>query len=87
MALEAELLFLCRRGGVSLIEANELELWELASALGLHRVETYEQRDQREIIDTKAAYWEETQEARMAKMAEYSERRAERRQKGKRANV
>jgi hypothetical protein len=54
-----------------------MELWEIAAYLGLHRIETVGQRDQREIVETKAAYWEETREARSAKVNDYATQRRE----------
>jgi hypothetical protein len=75
MAVESELIFLCRRGGVPWSEALELEFWELAAALGLHRVETIADRDTRILIETQAEYWDQTGAQRMAKIAERAERR------------
>lgn len=75
MAQEAEIIHLCSRAGITLPVADEMELWELASAIGLHRVETLAMRDQREIVETKAEYWDETQDKRMAIIVERAERR------------
>lgn len=55
-----------------------MELWQLASAFGLHRVETRAEHDEREIVQAKAAEWEETQEQRMEALADYSARRKQR---------
>lgn len=63
--------------GMSWESVIEMELWQIASGLGLHRLETRAQRDQREIFETKSDYWEETKEQRQAQMDGYSERRAE----------
>lgn len=59
---------------------DEMELWEVAAYLGLHRVETREDRDNREIVEAKHDYWERTRSQRMEKFDGYSERRRERRQ-------
>lgn len=53
-----------------------MELWQIAAALGLHRLETRAQQDQREIYEAKSDLWDETGEQRMEQMAGYSERRA-----------
>lgn len=53
----------------------EMEPWQLASAIGIHRVETLEAKDAREIVEWHRAYYEETGEARAAHMEGYSERR------------
>lgn len=68
MALEAELIYAATSRGLSWESALELELWQLAAALGLHRVETRAQRDNREIVEAKASYFEETGEDRRAYM-------------------
>ena len=55
-----------------------MELWELASACGLHRVETVSDHDEREIVERKEEYWEETQTKRNEMLAGYTERRKQR---------
>jgi hypothetical protein len=75
MVLEAELIFACTTRGIGWEAAQDFELWELAAALGLHRLETRAERDQREIIEAKRDYFEETGEARMERLAGYGERR------------
>jgi hypothetical protein len=75
MAVESELIYITARAGISWTDAMELEPWQLAAAIGVHRVETREDHDNREIIEAKRAYFEETGEARQAHMAGYSERR------------
>jgi hypothetical protein len=77
LAVEAEIIHACGRGQLPLPVADEMELWEIAAYLGLHRIETVGQRDQREIVETKAAYWEETREARSAKVNDYATQRRE----------
>jgi hypothetical protein len=77
MALEAELIFATTSRGMVWESVEGMELWQIASALGLHRLETRAQRDQREIFEAKADYFEETKDARLEKVAGYSERRAE----------
>lgn len=87
MAVESELIYITTRAGLAWADALELEPWQLASAIGVHRVETREQRDNREIVEAKRAYFEETGEARQAHMAGYSDRRkaqAEARKEAKR---
>jgi hypothetical protein len=78
MAMEAELLHILHRGGIPLHVADRYTLWENAAALGMHRVETVAQRDEREVVDTKREYWEETQAQRQEKLAGYAERRKQR---------
>lgn len=59
-----------------------MELWEVAASLGLHRVETVEQRDQREIVETKQKYWDQTGAERMERIARVT---AARKQRGRKA--
>lgn len=75
MALEAEIIFATASRGISWESVLDMELWQIAAALGMHRVETRAERDSREITETKKAYWEETGEQRMQRVAGYSERR------------
>jgi hypothetical protein len=77
-AVEAEIIHVCSVRNLPPPVADEMELWEVAAYLGLHRIETREAHDTREIVETKQAYWEETAEQRQAKMAGYSKRRKER---------
>lgn len=77
MSLEAELIYATTSRGVAWTAALDMELWQIAAALGLHRLETRADRDQREITDTKAEYWEQTGEARSEMLSGYSARRAE----------
>lgn len=77
LAGEAELIFLVSKIGVPLHAADSMELWELAAAGGLHRVETFTQRDEREIIAKKEEYWDETQAKRRAIMERRKQRKAE----------
>ena len=70
--------------------ADDYELWELAAAVGLHRVETVAQHDEREIVERSEAYWEETQTVRNEKLIGYTERRKARereRRQARRAKV
>lgn len=78
MALEAELIYAVASRGISWADAQEMELWELASALGLHRIETRAERDNREIVETKQAYWKETSDLRADKLKGYTKRRQQR---------
>jgi len=78
LAQEAEIIHACSMRHLALPTADEMELWEVASYLGLHRVETLEERDNREIVETKKEYFEETGEQRAEKLTGYSERRRER---------
>lgn len=78
MRLEAELIYWATSRGMSWAEAQEMELWQLASAFGLHRVETRAEYDNREIVEKKQAYWEETSKQRNERLSGYSERRRER---------
>lgn len=75
MAAEAEIIHACARGMLPLPMAEEMELWEIASYLGLHRIETWEQRDTREIVEKKSELWDETGPARMERMAKVAEER------------
>lgn len=87
MAAEAEIIYYTARAGIGWPDALEMEPWQLASAIGIHRVETLEARDAREITEWHKAYYEETGEARAAHMAGYSDRRkaqAEARREAKR---
>ena len=58
--------------------AEEYELWELAAALGIHRIATEGDWRAGEIVAEKEVYWEETREARAEKMADYATQRRER---------
>lgn len=75
MRLEAELIFGATSRGIAWEQAQEMELWQLASAFGLHRVETRKVHDEREIVQAKQAYWEETAQQRAEHLSGYSERR------------
>jgi len=77
LAREAEIIHAAAQRNIPLPMAEEYELWELAAALGIHRIETQAQHDEREIVEIKKVYWDETGDARSAKMAGYSERRRE----------
>lgn len=81
MALEAELIYATTSRGLSWESALELELWQLAAALGLHRIETRAQRDNREITEAKSEYWDQTGEARSAHLEGYHARREESRRR------
>ena len=78
MALEAELIYATASRGMNWDSVLDMELWQIAAALGMHRVETRKARDEREITEYKREYFEETKDARLAKVAGYSERRKER---------
>lgn len=87
MRLEAELIYATASRGISWADALNLELWQLAAALGLHRIETRAEHDTREIVESKGEYWEETQERRNKSLVGYSEARRQRalaRQKARR---
>jgi hypothetical protein len=73
-----------RHGGMDPSVLRRAPLWEIAAALGIHRIETYEERDNREIVEVKAEYWEETGQARREHMARVAARRRERKGAGKR---
>lgn len=75
LAQEAEIIHACGMRQLPVTSADEMELWEVASYLGLHRVETWEERDNREIVEAKEQYWEETGDQRAEKLTGYSERR------------
>lgn len=75
LAVEAELIYAISRTGIALPVAEEYELWELAAAMGLHRVETIADYTEREIIEKSEAYYEETKEQRLEKLSGYAERR------------
>lgn len=75
LAQEAEILHACAMRNLAPTVADEMELWEVASYLGLHRIETWEDRENREIVETKQEYWEETESERMEKLAGYSQRK------------
>jgi hypothetical protein len=75
LAVEAELIYALARAGIALPVAEDYELWELAAAMGLHRVETIADYTEREIIEKSEAYFEETREQRMEKLSGYAERR------------
>lgn len=55
-----------------------MELWEIAAAAGLHRIETWDEKNQREIIAVKDEYWQETKTQRTEQLSGYHERRAAR---------
>lgn len=78
MALEAELIYATASRGISWDSALEMELWQIASALGMHRIETRKDHDAREITEAKQKYWEETKDQRLAKVAGYNRRKKER---------
>ncbi len=80
MALEAELIFAATSRGVPWESVLDMELWQLASVFGLHRVETRADYDNRVIVETKKDYWAETHDARAEKLSDYSQRRRERAQ-------
>lgn len=84
MALESELIYTCTQRGIPWEAAVEMELWQMAAAFGLHRIETRAEHDAREIEEVKAEYWEHTGAERMARMAKVAERRRERKGAGKR---
>jgi hypothetical protein len=83
MAVEAELIYAISRAGISMSDAENMELWEIAAAMGLHRKETIADYTEREIVEKSAAYYEETKEVRDAKLAGYAERRKARSQERK----
>lgn len=68
-----------RLGGMDPSVLRKAPLWEIAAALGLHRIETYADRDMREIVETKQEYWEETGAERMERIARVTAARKERR--------
>ena len=76
---EADIIYACGLRGLDPRTADEMYLWEIASYLGLHRIETVAEHDTREIVEAKREYWEQTHEARGEKLAGYSERRKARR--------
>ena len=75
LAMEAELLFACSLRGLAPTVAQEMELWEIAAYLGLHRKETRADHDAREITESKKEYWEETGPDRMEHLARVAEER------------
>lgn len=75
LAQEAEIIHACSFRGLAPTTADTMELWEIAAYLGLHRIETVEEFNQREIVEAKGEYWEETQRERMDKLAGYSDRK------------
>lgn len=77
MAVEAELIHVFALRGLPLPSADSMELWELAAACGVHRKETREEHDNREIVEKKADYWDETVDKRAEIMARRKERKAE----------
>lgn len=77
LALEAEIIHACSLKNLAPPIAEDMELWEIAAYLGLHRKETRADRDTREITEAKAEYFEETGEQRMEHLSGYSERRRE----------
>lgn len=87
MALEAELIYATTSRGLSWESAQEMELWQIAAALGLHRIETRAEHDAREIVGKKEEYWEETREQREEKLSGYSERRKQRELERRQARV
>ena len=76
LKVEAELIHILHRAGIPLHHADQLELWELAAAVGLHRTERVIDRDARLIGEEKQAEWEATQEARMERIRRRQERRS-----------
>jgi hypothetical protein len=76
--MEAEIIHACGVRGLDPRTADGMYLWEIAAYLGIHRLETIEERDQREIVQAKADYWEETQDKRAGQLTGYSERRRQR---------
>lgn len=76
-AAEAELIYLISRIGIPLRDAEQMELWEIAAAGGLHRIETQTERDEREIVAKKEEYWGETVDKRAEIMARRKQRQAE----------
>lgn len=81
LTLEAELIYATTSRGMSWEIVENMELWQIASALGIHRIETRKEHDDREIVQSKQDYFEETGEARLARMAGYRERREESRRR------
>ena len=77
LAVEAELIHAFSTRGIPLPVADTMELWELAASVGVHRVETREEHDNREIVEKKEQEWEETKTKRAAIMARRKERQAE----------
>ena len=78
MALEAELIYATASRGIPWDSALEMELWQIAAALGMHRIETRKDHDAREITEAKQKYWEETKDQRLAKVAGYNRRKKDR---------
>jgi hypothetical protein len=76
--MEAEIIHACGVRGLDPRTADGMYLWEIAAYLGIHRLETIEERDQREIVQAKADYWEETHDKRAGQLTGYSERRRQR---------
>ena len=76
LRLEAELIHILHRAGIPLADADGQELWELAAALGLHRIEPVAEQAARLIVEQKEAEWEQTQEARMERIRQARERRS-----------
>jgi hypothetical protein len=79
LAVEAEILHACSMRGLQPPMADEMELWEIAAYLGLHRKETRAEHDTREITEAKSEYWDETGPDRMERMAKVAEERKARR--------
>jgi hypothetical protein len=77
--LESEIIYLCSLRGLQPPMADEMELWEIAAYLGLHRKETRAEHDTREITEAKSEYWDETGPDRMERMAKVAEERKARR--------
>jgi hypothetical protein len=75
LRMEAEIIHACATRGLDPRTADDMHLWEIAAYLGMHRIETIEEHDQREIVQAKAEYWEETGDTRAEMLTGYSERR------------
>ena len=75
LAVEAEIIHAATQRGIALPMAEEYELWELAAALGIHRIATEGDWKDAEIITEKKEYWEETGSQRSEQLAGYVERR------------
>lgn len=76
LRLEAELIHVLHRAGIPLAQAENQELWELAAALGMHRVEPVVDRDERLLVEAKEAEWQATQDARMERIRQRKQRRS-----------
>lgn len=84
LAQEAEIIHAMSYRNLPLPIAEDMELWEIASYLGLHRIETLEDHEKREIVEAKQEYWNETASERMERLADYSARRKARARERKR---